>query len=112
MLSRHRNLIATAFAALLTIAGASTVNAQGSAGIPVASLPAMASGEARAPYAWTDFCKRTPTECRTDTREPERIELNAKLWKTIVAPPSNWSNTALASMTPDAAWVPVRVVLV
>ena len=84
MLSRHRNLIATTFAALLTIAGASTVNAQGSAGIPVASLPAMASGEARAPYAWTDFCKRSPSECAVDTREAEQVELTPKLWKLIV----------------------------
>ena len=59
--------------------------AQTSPGIPVASAPAAASGEARAPYAWVDFCKRMPSECRLDTHEPERIELNAKSWKTILA---------------------------
>jgi predicted transglutaminase-like cysteine proteinase len=103
MLSIHRNLIGTALAALVTLGGATVANAQGSVGIPVASLPAEASGDARAPYAWTDFCKRTPSECRTDTREPERVELNAKLWKTIVTI-NNSVNREIEAVTDDEHW--------
>lgn len=64
------------------IAAASPAFAQ-STGIPVASAPAEVSGDARAPYAWTDFCQRMPSECRIDTREPERIEMTPKLWKLL-----------------------------
>ena len=97
MLSRHRNLIGTALTALVILGGAASASAQGSAGIPVASAPADASGDARAPYAWTDFCKRSPMECRTDTREPERIEMTAKLWKTIVATNNSVTGTGIVS---------------
>lgn len=83
MFSLQRNLIGAAFAAIISIAGASGASAE-NAGIPVASAPATVSGTARAPYAWTDFCKRMPSECRLDTREPERVEMTPKLWKTIV----------------------------
>ena len=103
MLSLHRNLIGTALAAMVAMAGASAAQAPGSAGIPVASLPAEASGDARAPYAWTDFCKRTPSECRVDTREAERIELNSKLWKTIVAVNNN-ANREIEAITDQDHW--------
>ena len=78
MFSLHRTLISSAFVALLAIAG-TPAEAQNSSGIPVATAPADANGDARAPYAWTDFCKRMPSECRVDTREPERIELPTRL---------------------------------
>lgn len=102
MLSLHRNLIGTALAAMVVMTGAGTAQAQGSAGIPVASLPAEASGDARAPYAWTDFCKRMPSECRVDTREAERIEVNAKIWKTIVA--VNNVNREIEAITDEEHW--------
>ncbi|WP_449256678.1 transglutaminase-like cysteine peptidase [Bosea sp. (in: a-proteobacteria)] len=102
MFSLHRTLIGSAFAALLAIAG-TPADAQGSSGIPVASAPASASGDARAPYAWTDFCKRTPSECRVDTREPERIELTAKVWKAIVALNSR-VNREIEPVTDEEHW--------
>jgi predicted transglutaminase-like cysteine proteinase len=63
---------------------ASGASAQAS-NVPVASLPAAAGGDARAPYAWVEFCKKYPVECRVNTSEADRIELTPKLWKTIVA---------------------------
>lgn len=85
MLSIHRNFIGPALVALVIGAGATQVKAQSAGSVPVASLPISASGEARAPYAWSDFCKRMSSECRVNTGEPERVEMTAKLWKTVVA---------------------------
>lgn len=102
MLHIHRNLLGIAFAALVVTTGASAARAQG-AGIPVASAPASASGDARAPYAWTDFCKRMPSECRTDTREPEQVTLTPKLWNTIVGINSR-TNREIAAITDEEHW--------
>lgn len=102
MLHIHRNLIGIAFAALVVTTGASAARAQG-AGIPVASAPASASGDARAPYAWTDFCKRMPSECRTDTREPEQVTLTPKLWNTIVSI-NNRTNREITAITDEEHW--------
>lgn len=65
MFALHRTLIGSAFIAVIGLAGA-PAQAQPSSGVPVASAPAVANGDARAPYAWTDFCKRMPSECRVD----------------------------------------------
>ena len=102
MLHIHRNLIGIAFAALVVTTGASAARAQG-AGIPVASAPASASGDARAPYAWTDFFKRMPSECRTDTREPEEVTLTPKLWNTIVSINSR-TNREITAITDEEHW--------
>lgn len=78
------NIIAgTALAGFMALAGANSAVAQQGA-FPVASLPITASGEARAPYAWNDLCKRSPAECRINASEAERVEMTPKLWKTIV----------------------------
>jgi predicted transglutaminase-like cysteine proteinase len=84
MLSKHRSFMGTALALLLIAGGASAAQAQqGAVGIPVASAPANASGDARAPYAWSDLCRRSPAECRVDVNEPERAEMTPKLWKAM-----------------------------
>lgn len=73
---------------LLAVVGLTTsvaAQAQQSVGIPVASAPIVASGDARAPYAWVDFCKRMPSECAVNTRESEVIEMTPKLWKALIA---------------------------
>jgi predicted transglutaminase-like cysteine proteinase len=85
MFSSFRGIRGFAAATIITVAGMTGAQAQQSAGLPIASAPIVASGEARAPYAWTDFCKRMPSECAVDTRESESIELTPKLWKQIVA---------------------------
>lgn len=85
MFSAYRGYRALAAAGFMVVAATAGAQAQQSAGLPIASAPIVASGEARAPYAWTDFCKRSPSECAVDTREPESVELTPKLWKTIVA---------------------------
>lgn len=81
----HRNFFGPALAALIAAAAGSAAQAQSAAGLPVASLPIAASGEARAPYAWSDLCRRMPSECRLDVSEAEHVEMTPKLWKSIVA---------------------------
>ncbi|PTM42480.1 transglutaminase-like cysteine peptidase [Bosea sp. 124] len=104
MLSNHRSFMGPVLAILLAAGGASAAQAQqGSAGIPVASAPADASGDARAPYAWTDLCKRSPAECRVNIGEPERVEMTPKLWKTIVALNSR-INREIEAVTDEDHW--------
>jgi predicted transglutaminase-like cysteine proteinase len=55
------------------------------ASVPASSASVAAKGDARAPYAWVDFCRRSPAECKVDVSEPEQVTLTAKLWKTVVA---------------------------
>lgn len=71
-------------AVVMGLASISGAQAQQS-GLPIASAPIAASGEARAPYAWSDLCKRSPAECAVNPQEAESVELTSKLWKTIVA---------------------------
>ena len=86
MLHNHRSFLGSALALLLLAGGASAAQAQqGIAGVPIASAPANASGDARAPYAWSDLCKRSPVECRVDVNEAERVEMTPKLWKAMIA---------------------------
>jgi predicted transglutaminase-like cysteine proteinase len=98
----HRGFFGPALAVLITAAG-SGVQAQSSAGLPVASLPIAASGDARAPYAWSDLCRRSPAECRVDTGEDERVEMTPKLWKTIVAINSK-TNREIEAITDQDHW--------
>ena len=90
-------------AALGVMAAIAPASAQSGAGIPVASLPILASGDARAPYAWTDFCQRTPAECRVDAREAERIQMTPQLWKTILAV-NNRVNREIEAVTDQDHW--------
>ena len=75
----HRHLIGTAFAIILAAGAALPAQAQATGAIPVATAPADASGDARAPYAWSDLCRRSPAECRVDLREADRVEMTPKL---------------------------------
>ena len=86
MLQNNRSFLGSALALLLLAGGASTAQAQqGIAGVPIASAPVNASGDARAPYAWSDLCKRSPAECRVDVNEADRVEMTPKLWKAMIA---------------------------
>ncbi len=83
MLSFYRGSL---LAALMVVAGATTAQAQAElAALPRAGAPIVASGDARAPYAWVDFCKRKPAECLVNPAEPEIVEMTPKLWKTLVS---------------------------
>ncbi|MBN9470241.1 MAG: transglutaminase-like cysteine peptidase [Bosea sp.] len=85
MFSKVRGFNSCLLAAAIGLA-ATTAQAQSqSAGLPVASAPIIANGDARAPYAWTDFCKRTPSECAVNTQEDDTVEMTPKLWKIVVA---------------------------
>ncbi|MCZ8041758.1 MAG: transglutaminase-like cysteine peptidase [Beijerinckiaceae bacterium] len=102
MPSKTTTTLGAAFACLLMTGLASGAGAQ-TAGVPVASLPAAASGDARAPYAWNDLCRRTPAECRVDLREPETVEMTPKLWKTIVAVNTR-VNREIEAVTDEDHW--------
>lgn len=103
MPTNDKIIIKTALAGFIALAGVSAAAAQSASGIPVASLPIAASGEARAPYAWSDFCKRTPAECAVNTAEPDRAEMTPKLWKTIVAL-NNKINREIEAVTDEDHW--------
>ena len=103
MPSNYKNFVGGALALFITAAAAPSVQAQQSAGIPVASAPIAASGDARAPYAWTDFCKRSPAECRVNTAEADRVEMTPKLWKSIVAI-NNKTNRDIEAVTDEDHW--------
>lgn len=101
---RNNTWRSTVVAALFAVAAVpATASAQQSAGIPVASLPIHASGDARAPYAWTDFCNRVPAECRVDTREPERVAMTPQLWKAILSV-NNRVNREIEAVTDQDHW--------
>jgi predicted transglutaminase-like cysteine proteinase len=85
MFSSFRGFRGFAAATIISLAGVTGAQAQQTGNLPVASAPIVAGGDARAPYAWVDFCKRSPSECAVDTREAEQVELTPKLWKLIVA---------------------------
>ena len=103
MTKHHIDVTGLVLALGLTLVGATSAKAQQSAGIPVASLPIAASGEARAPYAWNDFCRRTPSECRIELREADRVEMTPKLWKTIVAI-NGRTNREIEPVTDEEHW--------
>ena len=103
MFSISKTIIASTFA-LLALGGATTsVNAQSSAGLPVASLPAAAAGDARAPYAWVDFCKKYAGECQVNLREPESIKLTPQIWKTLVTMSAR-VNKEVEAITDEDHW--------
>ncbi len=103
MPANYKNFIGPALALFIGTLGASGAQAQPSAGIPVASAPIAASGDARAPYAWTDFCKRSPAECRVNTAEPDRVEMTPKLWKAILAI-NGKANREIEAVTDEDHW--------
>ena len=103
MHSSFKNFIAPALAVFIGTIGASAAQAQQTAGIPVASAPIAASGDARAPYAWNDLCKRTPAECRVNANEPDRVEMTPKLWKMLVTLNSR-INREIEAITDEDHW--------
>jgi len=66
----------------------------------------ITGGEVLAPYAFYDFCRRTPFECTPDSQPAPRVELTAKRWseinevndivnKTVISM-SDWQNYGVA----------------
>lgn len=102
MTTKFSIIAGTAIAGFIALAGATSAQAQ-QGGYPVASLPIAASGEARAPYAWNDLCKRTPSECRVDPSEADRVEMTPKLWKTILTLNSK-INREIEAVTDQEHW--------
>jgi predicted transglutaminase-like cysteine proteinase len=74
----------------------------------VASLPGSAqaidnSGSARPVAAWTDFCRRYPSECTVSTSEPARITMTPEIWSAIVSV-NRRVNSRIKPTTDKAHW--------
>lgn len=100
MLSFYRGSV---LAALIAAATVSTAQAQQISALPAAAAPIMASGDARAPYAWTEFCKRSPSECAVNLQEAERVEMTPKLWRTLISM-NNKINREIEAVTDQEHW--------
>src|SRR3954470_13050609 len=74
-------------AVLLVLTGAAFAGE--SASRKIAALPRapelQATALARPIPAWSEFCKRVPTECSINLGEPEKITLTRATWNTIKA---------------------------
>lgn len=80
-----RKLALAAFWASLAFgAGVTSASAQQTGSIPTTSIPASALGDAKAPYAWVEFCRKYASECQVNTNEADRVEMTPALWKMIV----------------------------
>jgi predicted transglutaminase-like cysteine proteinase len=51
------------------------------------SIEAVRGGDSRPPIGWVEFCARRSyaAECAVDTSEPDKVELNAKLWRVVTS---------------------------
>jgi len=71
--------VAAAVVAATTVIVCST--AMGSQPLPpVVNTVMHGSQEVRGPYAFYDFCRRTPRQCRPDEQPGDRVKLDAKRW--------------------------------
>lgn len=92
--------------AVITLALVATVmpaSAQTFASLPQPTTPAVARGEARPILAWTDFCRRLPSECAVDISEPDVIALTPKVWATITSV-ARKVNGFIKPVTDEAHW--------
>ena len=82
--SRVRRLALTCVIASSTAVLAGETFAQKVAAVPAASELAASPRHANPIPAWTEFCKRYPTECTVDASQPAVITLTATTWSTIL----------------------------
>src|SRR4051812_28818742 len=75
--------IAIVAASLAAFGLTGAVGAQPFAALPPSSKLA-GTGNANPTPAWTDFCRRRPTECRIDPAEPAVIPLTPEVWPMLV----------------------------
>jgi predicted transglutaminase-like cysteine proteinase len=78
-------LLRTALVGLPLIVGGATAEAQTLASLPSPSPAIEKNGGARPVAAWTDFCRRYPSECAVDTSEPATITMTPEVWRTILS---------------------------
>jgi len=79
-----RRLALTSVIASSTAVLAGQTLAQKVAAVPAASELAASPRHANPIPAWTEFCKRYPTECTVDASQPAIITLMATTWNTIL----------------------------
>jgi predicted transglutaminase-like cysteine proteinase len=76
--------IAIVTASLAAFGLTSAVGAQTFAALPPSSK-LTGTGTANPTPAWTDFCRRRPSECTIDPAEPKVIALTPAVWQMLVA---------------------------
>lgn len=103
----HRDIKEICLAGIVAVAallqGGEAARAQTFASLPTMAEPAPAAGEARPIAAWIDFCRREPGECAVDARAPATIQLNPRIWQTIVSTNRN-VNSAIRAVTDQEHW--------
>ena len=82
--SRVRRLALTSVIESSTAVLAGQTLTQKVAAVPAASELVASSRQANPIPAWTEFCKRYPTECTVDHSQPAIITLTAGTWSTIL----------------------------
>lgn len=70
--------------------------------LPKTTMPLRAGETANPIQGWVEFCAREPAECALDTREPDRIALDARTWdllqrvnhqvNTTIEPITDWEH--------------------
>ena len=98
-----RRVIASAVA-VATAIGVS--NAAGTEAMPKPASSMHVGAEVLGPYAFYDFCLRTPAQCRADAKTASRVELTQQRWAELVevnsivnqtiVPKSDWDNYGVA----------------
>jgi predicted transglutaminase-like cysteine proteinase len=83
--------------------GATALEAQTLAALPLASEPAPVVGTSKPVLAWAKLCERDPAECTIDLNEPETIALSRQAWQQIVSVNAR-VNTAIKPMTDEDHW--------
>ena len=76
-----RCVTAAAIAAVTVIGIA---NASASQPLPRAAPVMLTGSEVMGPYAFYDFCSRTPFECQSDAKPLNLVTLSAEIWAQIV----------------------------
>ena len=92
-----------AIGAAAALVFATAAQAQSYAALPRTADPAEIVGEARPLAAWAEFCRRVPAECAVSPSEPATVQLNAKVWQTIVSV-NRSVNGSLRAVTDEEHW--------
>jgi len=85
--ARHTKIpvVTIVAAGLATFTLSGSAQAQTLAALPFSTSKLAGRGQANPTPAWTDFCRRMPTECKIDPAEPAVIALTPDVWQTLVA---------------------------
>ena len=104
MFKKSWGIISLAIVSIAAGASITTaVSGQTFAALPRGAAPAEVVGEARPLAAWSEFCRRQPSECAVDPSEPATVTLTPRIWSTIVSV-NRSVNLSLTAITDEAHW--------